>query len=134
MSIGLGTRGTDLCSLCVSFSGRNIFHFVQYFEGHCLSISGCYKLWLSEASSLQLTLKEFVICYGTHVIDLLRTLFSNPNAHQNVLGSSLILMEKMNKINQIKDSRHVTIPSNLVEHRERSFRKAALEKYNCCLL
>lgn len=77
-------------------------------------------------------MKEFVICYATHVMDLLRTHFSNPNALQNVLGSSLILMEKINKTNQIKGSRHVTIPSNLVEHRERSFRKAVLEKYNFC--
>ena len=33
-----------------SNSARNIYYFIQYFEMHaqCLSLSGCYKLWLSK--------------------------------------------------------------------------------------
>ena len=33
-------------------------YFIQYFETHCLSSSGCYKLWLCETSALQFTRKS----------------------------------------------------------------------------
>ena len=45
-----------------------LYHFVQYFERHCLSSSGCYKLWLSETSSLQFQQKEFLTWYSTDVV------------------------------------------------------------------
>ena len=35
-----------------------MYCFVQYFENHCLSLSGCYNLWLSETSSLQFKKKR----------------------------------------------------------------------------
>ena len=44
-----------------------LYHFVQYLERHCLSSSGCYKLWLSETSSLQFQQKEFLTWCSTDV-------------------------------------------------------------------
>jgi len=38
-----------------------MYYFIQYFERHCLSLSECYKLWLSEAGMLQFKEEEVEI-------------------------------------------------------------------------
>ena len=37
---------------------RIIYYFVQYLERHCFSSSGCYKLLISETSSLQIKVES----------------------------------------------------------------------------
>jgi len=45
-----------------------MYYFIQYFERHCLSLSECYKLWLSEAGMLQFKEEEVEIWYGTGAV------------------------------------------------------------------
>ena len=90
--MGIQTRKSNW-----SNSGGNVYYFVQYFERFCLSFSKCYKLLLSETSSSQFELKEFVRWYlkpRANTLDLptiqaLSMLSSTRWAHLNTLLRSV---------------------------------------------